>query len=340
MSSGRVTSLDVAKEAGVSQPTVSRVFTPGMKVSIEMEKRVRDAARKLGYRPNTLARSLITGQSKTIGLIVAYLDNPFYTEVLEKLSHSLRERGYNIMIFLAANHAGDVDAVVQDLLDHQVDGIIMASVSISSALTDRLKEEGVPLVLFNRGKDDPDLTSVTSANFDGGRKVAEFLIQGGHSRIAHISGWQGASTGIDRRAGFEAGLKAAGMEPITIVDGLFSREASAAAARSLFAGSETPDAIFVGNDHMAFAVLEVLKTELHLDVPHDVSVVGYDDVSMASWDSFQLTTVRQPANRMVDATVEHLMARIDGRDTPAERIEIDGPLIIRKSARIPKGWKE
>ena len=340
MPSSRVTSLDVAKAAGVSQPTVSRVFTPGMKVSPDMEKRVRDAARKLGYRPNTLARSLITGQSKTIGLIVAYLDNPFYTEVLEKLSHSLRERGYNIMIFLAANHAGDVDAVVQDLLDHQVDGIIMASVSISSALTDRLKEESVPLVLFNRGKDDPELTSVTSANFDGGRKVAEFLVKGGHTRIAHISGWQGASTGIDRRRGFEAGLKAAGLEPLATVDGLFSREASAAAARSLFAGGEAPDAIFVGNDHMAFAVLEVLKSELHLDVPGDVSVVGYDDVAMAAWDSFQLTTVRQPANRMVEATVDHLMSRIEGRDTPAERIEIDGPLIIRKSARIPKGWKE
>ncbi len=340
MPSRRVTALDVAKEAGVSQPTVSRVFTPGMKVIPEMEKRVRDAAKKLGYRPNALARSLITGQSKTIGLIVAYLNNPFYTEVLEKLSHSLRERGYNIMIFLAANHAADVDGVVQDLLDHQVDGIIMASVSISSALTDRLKEEDVPLILFNRGKDDPDLTSVTSANVDGGRKVAEFLIQGGHTRIAHISGWQGASTGLDRRRGFEEGLAAAGLEPIAVVDGLFSREASAAAARALFASAQAPDAIFVGNDHMAFAVLEVLRNELALDVPGDVSVIGYDDVAMSAWDSFQLTTVRQPANRMVEAAVDHLMAQISSKETAADHIEIDGPLIVRKSARIPKGWKE
>lgn len=340
MPSSKVTSLDVAKEAGVSQPTVSRVFTPGMKVSPDMERRVRAAADKLGYRPNTLARSLITGESKTIGLILAYLDNPFYTEALEKLSQSLRSKGYNIMIILAANHAGEVDTVVQDLLDHQVDGIIMASVSISSALTDRLKEEDVPLVLFNRGQDAGDLTSVTSANFDGGRKVADFLVQGGHRRIAHISGWQGASTGRDRLAGFEAGLATAGQKPHAIVDGLFSREASAAAARSLFASGEAPDAIFVGNDHMAFSVLEVLKHELGLDLPGDVSVVGYDDVAMSSWDSFQLTTVRQPANRLVDAAVDHLLDRISGAETTPIRIEIDGPLIIRKSARVPKGWKE
>lgn len=340
MPNPKVTSLDVARAAGVSQPTVSRVFTPGMKVSADMERRVRAAAEQLGYRPNTLARSLITGQSKTIGLVLAYLDNPFYPEALEKLSQSLRARGYNIMIILAANHAGEVDGVVQDLLDHQVDGIIMASVSISSALTDRLKEEAVPMVLFNRGQDDASVTSVTSANFDGGYKVAEFLAQGGHTRIAHISGWQGASTGRDRLAGFEAGLKAHSTAPHAVIDGLFSREASVAAARALFASGTPPDAIFVGNDHMALAVMEVLRTELGLNIPDDVSIVGYDDVSQAGWPSFQLTTVRQPANRMVEATVEHLLQRIERPDTAPKRIEIDGPLIVRKSARIPKGWKE
>ena len=125
-----------------------------------------------------------------------------------------------------------------------------------------------------------------------------------------------------------------------MVDGLFSREASAAAARSLFATDAPPDAIFVGNDHMAFAVIEVLRHELGLDIPEEVSIVGYDDVTLAAWDSFQLTTVRQPANRMVEAAVEHLLDRIASSETKPERIEIDGPLIIRKSARIPKGWKE
>ncbi|MEM7469765.1 MAG: LacI family DNA-binding transcriptional regulator [Pseudomonadota bacterium] len=338
MPSVKVTSQDVARLAGVSQPTVSRVFTPGVKVSKAMEDKVRRAADELGYRPNTLARSLITGQSMTIGLIVAYFDNPFYVEALEKMSRALKDKGYNIMIFMAANHAGDVDQVVHDLLDHQVDGIILASVSTSSALTERLHEEGVPLILFNRGHEDKSLSAVTSANTAGGRKVAEFLLAGGHKRIAHISGWQGASTGRDRCAGFAKALKEKGAEPHAIVDGLFSREAAAAATRSFFATGESPDAIFVGNDHMAFAVIEVLKGELGLAIGQEVSVVGYDDVAMSAWPSFDLTTVRQPANRMVDAIVSQLVAQIEGRATEPRQIEIDGPLIVRGSARKPEGW--
>ncbi len=338
MPNTKVTSQDVARAAGVSQPTVSRVFTPGVKVSAALEDKVKTAARELGYRPNTLARSLITGQSMTIGLIVAYLDNPFYTEALEKLSKTLKERGYNIMIFMAANHASDVDGVVHDLLDHQVDGIILASVSASSALTERLLEEAVPLILFNRGHSDKTLSSVTSANHAGGKKVAEFLVAGGHERIAHISGWQGASTGFDRCEGLKEGLADHGLTPHAIVDGLFSREAAAAAARGLFSGGPAPDAIFVGNDHMAFAVIEVLRNELGLEPGKDVSIVGYDDVAMSAWSTFELTTVRQPANRMVDAVVEQLIAQIEGNAPDARHIEIDGPLIIRGSARIPKGW--
>lgn len=333
----KVTAQDVATAAGVSQPTVSRVFTPGMKVSPALADKVKRAAADLGYRPNTLARSLITGQSKTIGLIVAYLDNPFYTEALEKLSRGLREKGYHIMVFMAANDAGDVDAVVHDLLAHQVDGIILASVAMSSVLTDRLSQEGVPMVLFNRGSGDTTLSSVTSSNFEGGRKVAEFLLAGGHKRIAQISGWQGASTGRDRAAGFEAGLSAAGVSPFDVIDGMFNRDAAAEAARALFSKENAPDAVFVGNDHMAFAVIEVLRDEMRLRIGQDVSVVGYDDVAMAAWPSFGLTTVRQPANQMVDGVIDVLLSQIAG-DTSARHIEIDGPLVIRQSARVPKGW--
>ena len=110
------------------------------------------------------------------------------------------------------------------------------------------------------------------------------------------------------------------------------------ATRSLFDRPQVPDAIFVGNDHMAFAVLDVLRVEMGLRVPDDVSVVGYDDVSLACWPSFDLTTVRQPANRMVEAAVAQMMALIARRELDETQIEIDGPLILRGSAKIPKGW--
>lgn len=334
----KITALDVARRAGVSQPTVSRVFTPGAKVSPNLINRVKTAARELGYRPNTLARSLITGRSKTIGLVVAYLNNPFYPEALEKLSVSLRERGYHIMVFIAANLAEEIDPIIDDLLDHQVDGIILASVSMSNELTNRLSEEGIPFVLFNRGQENPKLAQVTAANFEGGRKAGRFLAAGGHQRIAHISGWQKSLNGRDRQAGFIAGLEASGMEPFKCIDSHYRREMATDATYELFSGSTVPDAIFVGNDHMAFAVLETLRGDLGLRVPDDVSVVGYDDVQMSAWKIYDLTTLRQPANRMVEATVDLLLSMIDDEPVGSLKIEIDSPLILRSSARIPPHW--
>lgn len=334
----KITALDVARRAGVSQPTVSRVFTPGAKVSPNLIDRVKSAARELGYRPNTLARSLITGRSKTIGLVVAYLNNPFYPEALERLSVSLRERGYHIMVFIAANLAEEIDPIIDDLLDHQVDGIILASVSMSNELTDRLSEEGIPFVLFNRGQENPKLAQVTAANFEGGRKAGRFLAAGGHQRIAHISGWQKSLNGRDRQAGFIAGLNASGLDPFRCIDSHYRREMATDATHELFSGDTVPDAIFVGNDHMAFAVLETLRGDLGLRVPDDVSVVGYDDVQMSAWKIYDLTTLRQPANRMVEATVDLLLAMIDGNPVDSLKIEIDSPMILRSSARIPANW--
>jgi DNA-binding LacI/PurR family transcriptional regulator len=194
------------------------------------------------------------------------------------------------------------------------------------------------VVLFNRGQDDARLSEVTSDNVAGARKIADFLTTGGHRRIAHISGWLGSSTGRDRAAGFRQGLANAGMAVSHQIDGLYKREAAAAAAREMCSGADRPDAVFVGNDHMAFAVMDTLRQDLGLSVPGEVSVVGYDDVPMAAWPAYDLTTLRQPSNKMVSATVSALMARIIDPDAEPRKIRIDGPLILRGSARVPEGW--
>ena len=337
MAERKVTSLDVAAKAGVSQSAVSRVFTPGASVSKKMAERVRAAASELGYRPNVLARSLITGRSRIIGLVVAYLDNQFYPDALERLSNALQDKGYHILIFMASGTGEGVDKVIEELLDYQVDGIITASVGMSDELTSRCEAAGIPVVLFNRGQEDARLSQVTSDNYAGARRAAEFLLAGGHERIAHITGWMGSSTGRDREAGFRAGLAAAGAEPVAVMDGQYRREEAAEAARRMMA-TERPDAIFVGNDHMAFAVIDVLRHELGLGVPADVSVVGYDDVPLAAWAAYDLTTVRQPSGRMVEATVQTLLERIEAPETPPRKLAIDGPLVVRSSARVPEGW--
>ena len=335
----RITSLDVARRAGVSQSAVSRVFS-GASASANTIAKVRAAADELGYRPNSLARAMITGKSRMIGLLVAYLDNQFYPVALERLSNALQAQGYHVLIFMISNSEDEIDETVKDLMDYQVDGIITASVSMSSELTERCAGAGIPVVMFNRGQDGAALSSVTSDNVAGGRQVADLLVAGKHRRIAHIAGWSGSSTGRDRALGFRYGLSAAGYELVAEIDGAYCRETAAAATRALMARAKPPDAIFVGNDHMAFAVVDTLRHELGLSVPVDVSVVGYDDVPQASWGAYQLTTVRQPVNRMVDATVETLLGEIRDHGRATQKIKIAGPLVLRETARVPEGWTQ
>lgn len=335
----RVTAQDVARLAGVSQSAVSRVFTPGASASKATVAKVRAAAETLGYRPNVLARSLITGRTRIIGLVVAYLENQFYPVALELLSRALQAKGYHVLIFMASNSTEGVSEVMAELLDYQVDGIITASVAMTNDLTARCDAAGIPVVMFNRGQSDPRLSEVTSDNIAGGHAAAHHLIETGHRRIAHVMGWQGASTGRDRAQGFRNALAEAGLTPAAMIDGMFSRETAASATRELFGCGDRPDAVFVGNDHMAFAVMDVLRFELGLEVPGDVSVVGYDDVPMAAWPAYDLTTIRQPVRRMVDATVDLMLGQIEGNHDP-HKIRIDGALIRRGSVRDRNNHKD
>ena len=331
----RITSLEVAKRAGVSQSAVSRVFTPGASASRQTVQKVQKAAKELGYRPNMMARAMITGKSRIIGLVVAYLDNQFYPLALQLLSNALQKKGYHILVFTASNSQGAAEEVMQELLDYQVDGIITASVGMTNDLAARCAMAGIPVVMFNRGQEGGDISAVTSANKAGGRAVAEFLLSCGHKQIAHISGWSGSSTGQDRKAGFCEVLNAHGMQP-QVVDGMFDRDTACAATRTLMDRGTPPDAIFVGNDHMAFAVLDTLRHTLGVRVPEEVAVIGYDDVPLAAWPSYDLTTMRQPINRMIEATVDTLLTRIADPTTPPSRIEIESPLIMRGTTKGPR----
>lgn len=331
----KVTSLEVAQRAGVSQSAVSRVFTPGASASAKTAEKVKRAAQELGYRPNVLARAMVSGKSRIIGLVVAYLENQFYPVALELLSNALQKQGYHILIFTAPNSVDGVDKVMSDLMDYQVDGIIAASVSLSSPLAKRAQAAGVPVVLFNRGQDGDGFSTVTSNNFAGGHMAARFLLNTGHRRIAHIAGWQGSQTGQDRARGFTTALKTAGVRPFAVVDGMYKRAVAMECTRQLLTGT-APDAIFVGNDHMAFAVLDAIR-ETGLQPGQDISVIGFDDVPQAAWGAYDLTTYRQPVNRMVAATVSLLLNQIETGLAAPESIEIEGQLILRGSTRRLEG---
>ena len=333
MAKGSVTSGDVARRANVSQSAVSRTFSPGASVSPDMRRRVLAAASELGYRPNALARAMISGRSGLIALLVAYLDNHFYPVVLELLSRALQQRGYQVLLFMT--DTGTQDQVVQKVLQYQVEGIVMASATLSSSLARECAKTGTPVLLFNRYVPALQVSSVTSDNVEGGRLAGTFLAQGGHRRIAFIAGQEDSSTSRDREAGFIAGLAEHGLAIAARAVGGYTPAGATAAARTLFAGTPRPDAVFVANDHMAFPVIDVLRRDFNLTAPADVSIIGYDDVPEAGWGAYALTTIAQPAAEMVAATVEILLDQVEKRVVARRAAILPARLVIRSSARLP-----
>lgn len=326
-----VTSLDVARLAQVSQSAVSRTYTPGASVSEVTRAKVEDAARKLGYRPNAIARSLITRRSRMIAVVMSYLDNQFYPVVLEKISQRLQRDGYHVLLFIADTR--EVDSVLSDILQYQVDGLVLASTSLSSALALRCSEAGIPVVLFNRtARESQNCSSVTSDNYEGGRLVARHLVETGHERIAFIAGTEDSSTNLDRERGFLDSLTEHGRRCFARAVGNYDFEQAKTAARHLFSGSASnrPDAVFVANDHMAIAVMDTLRTELGLRIPLDLSVVGFDNVRQAAWGSYQLTSVEQDADAMIEATTQLLLNQIDGA-VQSNSVVLPARLVVRGS---------
>ncbi|WP_296292068.1 LacI family DNA-binding transcriptional regulator [Limnohabitans sp.] len=326
-----VTSLDVARLAQVSQSAVSRTYTPGASVSEVTRAKVEDAARKLGYRPNAIARSLITRRSHMIAVVMSYLDNHFYPVVLEKISQRLQRDGYHVLLFIADTR--DVDTVLSDILQYQVDGLVLASISLSSALALRCSEAGIPVVLFNRtARESQNCSSVTSDNYEGGRLIARHLVETGHERIAFIAGTEDTSTNLDRERGFLDCLAEHGRRCFARAVGNYDFEQAKTAARHLFAGSSLnrPDALFVANDHMAIAVMDTLRIELGLRIPLDLSVVGFDNVRQAAWGSYQLTSVEQDADAMIEATTQLLLNQIDG-EVKSSSVVLPARLVVRGS---------
>ncbi len=333
MSTG-ANSMDVAKLAQVSQSAVSRSFTPGASVAPATRDKVLAAAKKLGYRPNAIARSLSTRRSRMIGVVMSYLDNQFYPLVLEKLSQALQLQGYHVLLFIGDTH--ESDRVLNEILQYQVDGLVLASTSVSSGLASRCADAGIPVVLFNRTTLNPagkpyNTSAVVSDNHAGGVAVAQHLAALGCEKIAFIAGMQDSSTNLAREAGFNEGLAQSGLRCYARAIGHYNFNQAQQAARDLFTPANTrPDAVFVANDHMAIAVMDVLRHELGLGVPSDVCVAGFDDVPQAAWGAYQLTSVTQSLDPMIAATVDLLIEQINGEVSPQIKT-IACELVVRQS---------
>ncbi|MTD37213.1 substrate-binding domain-containing protein [Erwinia sp. CPCC 100877] len=329
-----VTSQQVAQLAGVSQSAVSRTFTPGASISPATREKVLKAARELGYRPNAIARSLNTSRSRIVGVVMSWLDNPFYPQVLETLAQKLDDLNYHLLLFVG-DKDGNVDKIFDQIMQYRVDGIVLASVTLSLELSEECLAAGIPVVLFNRSDASGMTSSVNSDNESAARQIAEFLLAGGHQRFGYVAGVADSSVNQAREQGYIGALKARGVTDVQIVHGNYDPQETARAARTLFSASPVPDALFVASDHMALTVMDVARYEFGLRVPEDVSIIGYDDISPSGWPSYALTSASQPVEDMVDATVALLMKQIESGTIEPEQITVAGMLVVRHSARRP-----
>lgn len=315
--------------AGVSRSAVSRVYTPGASASKDTVERVRRAAKELGYSHSGHRKK--QSDHPRIGLVVSNVENPFYAQATKHLSMALQSRGFDTLLLVEMETVGTAEAIVARCLDQGLEGLLVSSVATLSDLAAECDRFGIPAVFFNRLPDDSKSKCVTANNYSGGRMVGDYLAASGHKKIAYLAGWKFASTQRDREAGFLAALGEAGIALHSRDVGDFDYDLACDATRRLFSGPDVPEAIFVANDHMAFACMDTLRYDLGLSVPGDVSVVGFDDVPLAAWPSYDLTTVSLPIDLMAEQAVEMLSAQLSGKKVASHRLAIDGQLVLRGS---------
>ena len=337
-----ITIKDVAKQAGVSHSTVSRALHGSPLISEETVERICQIANEMGYSPSAAARSLRTNRSHALGVIVSTIDDPFFSEILQGIEEVAQEHGYSMLMAASQRDPKREQAIVQDMRERHVDGLIICSASFSSPQRRNLLEYGIPIVMVNNQAAEEYRYSIYHDDVDGSRQVTRYLIELGHKRIAYLGNSLSGRTTQDRLTGFRRELDATGLTiPTEYVyevpgglpeDGLIALEHFMDLPRR-------PTAIFCFNDMLAIGVLNGLQVA-GIQVPEDISVVGFDNIVFSAYTNPPLTTLDQP-KRYIGAEAAHLTLGLLEPHTVEEPLEkkiqkLKGNLLIRQSTAPPK----
>ena len=329
---------DVARAAGVSKSTVSRVLNNNPQVDAEMAERVRRAIDSLGYRPSQLAQALRTQQTRIWALLVADVRNAFYTEVVRGIEDLAYSAGYSVVL-CNTDEKVDKEATYLELaLAQRVAGIVLAPVRPNATHLSKVLASGTPIVTVNGRLDRYDVDRVLTNNAWGAEKAALHLLEGGYQRPACITGPAETTTGAERLAGFLQGMVAGGrhVDPELIRHGDY-REPSGLAEMSFLLGLPAPpDAVFVANNEMTLGALEAIS-QAGLVIPDDIAIVGFDDLPWASLLRPSLTTVAQPTYDLGLETARLLVSRIEGYTGRAREVILSPDLKIRASSSPRQG---
>jgi DNA-binding LacI/PurR family transcriptional regulator len=329
---GCATSYDVAREAGVSQSAVSRCFKKGASVAPRTREKIMLAARALGYHPNAIARGIRTQRSNLVAVVISNLTNLYYPEVLAELTQRLSANGVRVLLFSLAAES-DVDEVLDQVWSYRVDGAIVAARLHAEQLA-AFADRGVPLVLYNRIGEGVPVSSVCCDSINGEHALVDGLIEAGHRVFGIIAGPADSYVGEERVQAAIQRLHLQGRDAM-LVRGNFDYASGDQGLRALMRMTDGKlDALICANDLMAIGAIDSARINFGVDVPQDLSVVGFDGVGPASWLAYQVTTVRQPVRRMTEAAVSMLIERIERPELSPEQRLFAGELLPGASARL------
>ncbi|OYQ22463.1 LacI family DNA-binding transcriptional regulator [Elstera cyanobacteriorum] len=331
-----VTLESLAAQAGVSTATASRALAGNPRLSVQTRERITALAAEMGYEPRTKPAAGPRRRQGVIGLVVAGLKNSFSTYLLEYMHDECAAAGYNVVLIV--DSLEDPNDRLTALVQEKLDGVILTTASIGSPIVDRLQADGMPFVLAVRNSHHPGVDVIEIDNAIAGEEAARHLYALGHRRIGFLMGPQNTSTSRDRFSGSRRFLASidAPVAPELTLWGSYSHESGYSGLLTLMQRPEPPTGIICGNDVIAIGALEAAHKH-RINVPGDLSLVGFDDIPLAGWHAVQLTTIRQPIQEMARVSVRCLIDRIEKRNQhPARREILPAHLVMRATTAPPR----
>ncbi|MGH8914558.1 MAG: LacI family DNA-binding transcriptional regulator [Acidimicrobiia bacterium] len=338
--SERTTLKDVAREAGVHVSTASRALNPrtASVVNSETVERVAAIARRLGYRPHPLARGLRTNRTMSVGMVIPDVENPLFGPMIAGAESVLASQGYSVLIGNADQGEIDAEEVVSNLLEHRVDGLLLATAARSDAWIAQLVEQGVAVVLLNRASDESSAPAIVGDDHAGIGLGVRHLAELGHRHIAHVAGPSILSTGLQRRESFLSWMQFLGLDadPDQVEEAnWFQVEPGFRAGLELMRRRPDITAIVAANDLLALGCYRAVRS-LGLEVPTDVSVTGYNDIPLLDLMQPALTAVRVPYRQMGTQGAAALIAGMSGASEQPASIKLTPTLMVRASTAPPR----
>ncbi|QJW46029.1 LacI family DNA-binding transcriptional regulator [bacterium BFN5] len=329
----RITIKDVAQAAGVSIATVSRILNGQSGVSPALIAQVQLAVAELDYQPNAVARALKVQESRSLGLIIPDIENPFFPALVRGVEDYAQEKGYALILCNTDGHSEEEAKYIKFLLSKQVDGILCVANLSFAEHGEWLKQVSVPIVLVDRRIPGAPFSTVLVDNMLGAAMAVEHLIQQGRKHIAMIGGKIQSPTNLERTDGYRQALMLHGLPYLNelVINADFTFEGGFAAGKALIAGGKHFDAVFAANDMMAIGVIECLAQH-HVQVPEDVAVVGFDNIRMAGWYKPALSTISQPVYEMGQIAAKMVLEQMLDGTVAAQTVMLTPELIVRQSS--------